>query len=206
MHAKENQNMATNSAPEGRHTVTPYLVVTDVDRLIAFATEAFDATLQYRIARPDGSVMHALIHIGDSTIMTGEPLGEFDRVSAFLHLYVEDCEAVYRRALAAGAESITKPADQFYGDRSCEVRDPLGNLWLIATRIENLPSEEIERRAATRTIYRLCEPAGYVLAPPSTRTDVAQDVNRSPAAISDGLPVSVLREEGIATGPIENML
>jgi CubicO group peptidase (beta-lactamase class C family) len=138
--------------------------------------------------------------------MTGEPLGEFDRVSAFLHLYVEDCEAVYRRALAAGAESITKPADQFYGDRSCEVRDPLGNLWVIATRIENLPSEEIERRAATRTIYRLCEPAGSVLAPPSTRTDVAQDVNRSPAAISDGLPVSVLREEGIATGPIENML
>ena len=140
--------MRNSHLPEGLHTVTPYLMVDDADRLIAFATEAFSATLQHRTARPDGGVMHAQFRIGDSTVMAGEPQGAFDPMPAFLHLYVEDCDAVYRKALAAGAESVMEPADQFYGDRSGGVRDPLGNLWWIATRLEDLSSEEIERRAA----------------------------------------------------------
>jgi len=96
---------------------------------------------------PDGSVRHAEVRIGDSHVMMGEAGGEWTPMPAGIHLYVEDCDAIYRRALQAGGTSLREPADQFYGDRSAGIKDPCGNSWWIATHIEDVPPAEIERRA-----------------------------------------------------------
>ena len=181
-------------------------MVTDADRLIAFATKAFGAVLQHRSTRSNGSIMHAELRIGNSIIMTGEPQRSFDPMPTFLHIYVEDCDAVYRQALAAGAESVMEPEDQFYGDRSGGVRDPFGNLWWIATQVEDLSSEEVERRTAVREVYLLCEPGGSALAPPHARSAEVHDLNLAPEGLADDVPVSTLQEEGIDPGPIRDML
>ena len=139
--------MAVKPIPEGLHTVTPYLVVSGVARLIDFLKQAFDATEMHRSTRPDGTIMHAQVRIGDSPIMMGEVWGEFPAKTASLYLYVEDCDALYKRALAAGAVSIMEPMDMFYGDRNGGVRDFAGNEWWIATPIEDVPPAELERRA-----------------------------------------------------------
>jgi uncharacterized glyoxalase superfamily protein PhnB len=140
--------MAVKPIPEGLHTVTPYLVVSGVARLIDFLKQAFDATEMHRSTRPDGTVMHAQVKIGDSPIMMGEVWGEFPAKTASLYLYVPDTDALYKRALAAGAVSIMEPMDMFYGDRNGGVRDFAGNEWWIATHIEDVPPAELERRAA----------------------------------------------------------
>lgn len=140
--------MAVKPIPEGYHTVTPYLVVPGVAKLIDFLEQAFGAQEKERHARPDGAIMHAEVKIGDSIVMMGEPMGEFKAIPAALYLYVEDVDAVYKRALEAGATSVMEPADQFYGDRNGGVKDPAGNLWWIATHIEDVSPEELARRAA----------------------------------------------------------
>ncbi len=139
--------MAVKPIPEGLHTVTPYLVVSGVARLIDFLKQAFDATEMHRSTRPDGTVMHAQVKIGDSPIMMGEVWGEFPPKAASLYLYVPDTDVVYKRALAAGAVSIMEPMDMFYGDRNGGVKDFAGNEWWIATHIEDVPPAELERRA-----------------------------------------------------------
>jgi uncharacterized glyoxalase superfamily protein PhnB len=128
----------------------PYLVVPGVARLIDFLTQAFGGELAHPPhTRPDGTIMHAQVRIGDSRVMMGEPMGEFTAMPTSLYLYVEDADAVYAQALQAGGTSIMAPADQFYGDRHGGVRDPSGNIWWIATHIEDVSPEELERRAAT---------------------------------------------------------
>jgi uncharacterized glyoxalase superfamily protein PhnB len=139
--------MAVKPVPEGFHTVTPYLVLSGVARLIDFLKEAFDAKEMHRSTRPDGTVMHAQVKIGDSPVMMGEVWGEFPAKTAALYLYVPDTDALYKRALAAGAVSILEPMDMFYGDRNGGVRDFAGNEWWIATHIEDVPPAELERRA-----------------------------------------------------------
>ena len=132
--------------PEGRHTVIPYIVVPGVAKLIDFAKQAFGATEVYVSKLPDGSVMHAEIKIGDSIIMMGEGGATFKTFLAMLHLYMDDVDAVYQRAIQAGGKSLREPTDQFYGDRSGAVEDEFGNQWWIATHIEDVTPEEIERR------------------------------------------------------------
>ena len=139
--------MAVKPIPEGHHTVTPYLVVEDAACLIDFLTRAFGAEEVHRIPRPDGTIMHAQVRIGDSMIMMGEAKGEFTSMPGFLHLYVTYADAAYRRAIQAGAISVTEPADQFYGDRSGGVKDRFGNLWWIATHKEDVSPEEMHKRA-----------------------------------------------------------
>lgn len=95
-----------------------------------------------------GAIMHAEVRIGDSRVMMGEPPCGIQPIPACLHLYVEDTDAVYRRALAAGATSVREPADQFYGDRNAGVKDPSGNSWWITTHVEDVSPEEMERRHA----------------------------------------------------------
>ncbi len=140
--------MATKvkAVPEGYHTVSPYIVVSGVDKLIDFAKQVFDATEVFVSKRPDGSVQHAEIKIGDSIIMLGEGQ-DIKKFPAMLHLYLEDADAVYQRALHAGAKSLREPTDQPYGDRSGGVEDAFGNQWWISTHIEDVTSEEMERRA-----------------------------------------------------------
>jgi PhnB protein len=94
----------------------------------------------------DGTVAHAEVAIGDSIVMMGDAGEEWPAMPAFIYLYVEDCDETYARALAAGATSVREPADQFYGDRTSTVRDPVGNLWGIATHVEDIVEEEMARR------------------------------------------------------------
>jgi len=125
------------AVPEGHHTVTPYIVITGVEKLIDFAKQVFGATEVFLSRRPDGSVMHAEIKIGDSIIMTGEG-GGAKHFPAMLHLYMEDVDGVYQRAIQAGAKSLREPADQPHGDRMAGVEDAFGNLWWIARHIQNV--------------------------------------------------------------------
>ena len=139
--------MAVKPIPDGYHSVTPYLVVQGVGKLIEFLTQAFDAQEVFRMPRPDGTIMHAEVRIGDSIVMMGEPMGELKPMPSAIYLYVNDMDAVYKRALQAGATSMMEPADQFYGDRHGGVKDPVGNIWWIATHKEDVPPEELAKRA-----------------------------------------------------------
>jgi uncharacterized glyoxalase superfamily protein PhnB len=140
--------MAVKPIPEGYHTVTPYLIVGGAAKLIDFMKAGLGAQERGRMAGPDGRIMHAEVAIGDSVIMLSDAGPENPPMTAMLHLYVEDADAVYRQALQAGATSIREPGDQFYGDRSAGVRDAFGNQWWLATHIEDVPPEEMEKRAA----------------------------------------------------------
>jgi PhnB protein len=140
--------MSGNAVPEGYHTVTPYLIVTGADRVIDFAKSAFGAEERVRLDGPDGSVGHAELQIGDSVVMLAEASDMWKPRPTTLHLYVEDSDGVYARAVAAGGESVQEPADQFYGDRSGGVRDGADNIWWISTRVEEVTVEEVKRRSA----------------------------------------------------------
>jgi uncharacterized glyoxalase superfamily protein PhnB len=139
--------MAAKPIPEGFHTVTPYLVVEGVAKLLDFLKHAFDAKEIERHARPDGAVMHAQVKIGDSFVMMGEPQPGQPALPASLYVYVPNVDEVYKRAVGAGAKSISEPADMFYGDRHGGVKDPVGNHWWIATHIEDVSPEEMKRRS-----------------------------------------------------------
>jgi len=139
--------MAVQPIPDGFHTVTPYLVVKGVSKLIDFLGQAFGATLVHKTAMPDGTVMHAQVKIGDSFVMMGEAPDEKQVMPAMIYLYVPDTDALYKRALEAGATSIMAPMDQFYGDRNAGLKDACGNQWWLATRKEDVPDDELQRRA-----------------------------------------------------------
>lgn len=124
--------MTSASSPATYHTVTPYLVIRDVASVLAFAAAAYDAREQLRMAREDGTIAHAEVVIGDSVVMMGEPETERDLMPAMLYLRVDDVDATYQRALAAGAVSVREPEDQEYGERSAGVRDAAGNIWYFA--------------------------------------------------------------------------
>jgi uncharacterized glyoxalase superfamily protein PhnB len=128
--------MVAKSVPAGYQTVTPYLVVPEVARLIDFLKEAFAAQELRRDTGPDGAVRHAEIKIGDSMVMLGEATAEWPAMPGMLHVYVDDVDAVYRRALLAGATSLREPVDESYGDRVGGVADPSGNQWWLATPVE----------------------------------------------------------------------
>ena len=134
--------MADARVPDGFHTATPYLAVPDATKQIEFMKQVFGAEEKLRMPNADGSVGHAELKIGDSVIMTGDA-GE---LRPMLYLYVDDVDAVFKKALDAGAEALREPADQFYGDRSAQVKDPLGNVWFLATAKEEVPPEEQMKR------------------------------------------------------------
>jgi PhnB protein len=138
--------MAVKPVPEGYHTACPYLLVDDADAQLRFLQRAFGGRVAGVHRDPSGRVMHADVVIGDSHIMLGQGTAEWKSMPAMVHLYVPDCDAVYRAALAAGGTSIREPRTEFYGDRSGGVRDANGNWWWIATHVEDVSAEEIERR------------------------------------------------------------
>ena len=140
--------MAVKPIPDGYETVTPYIVVRDAAAVIEFATRAFGAREHHVMRLPDGRVMHGDIIIGTSHVMVGQAGGENKPFPAMLYLYVPDVDAVYQQAIAAGGTSIAEPATQFYGDRHAAVNDTEGNQWWIATHVEDVPDDEMERRAA----------------------------------------------------------
>jgi uncharacterized glyoxalase superfamily protein PhnB len=139
--------MTVKPIPEGYHTVNPYLTVEGADKFIDFLKQAFGAEEVERFPRPDGKIGHAEVRIGDSIIMLGDAGGECKATSTAIYLYVSDTDDTYKRALNAGAVSLMEPANQFYGDRNANVKDSFGNLWFIATRVENVSPEELKERA-----------------------------------------------------------
>ncbi len=136
--------MAVKAVPEGWHTVTPRLLVSDTAKLVDFLKHAFGATGTFRDDGPSE------IRIGDSIVMVSEA-GVREAMPSFLYLYLEDADRAYRRALEMGATVIEEPADMFYGDRRATIKDPFGNIWQIATHKEDLSLDEIRKRAAAMT-------------------------------------------------------
>jgi PhnB protein len=138
--------MAVKPIPEGYHTITPYLVVEDAAKLVEFIENVFDGRLLFKLETDDGKISHGEFKIGDSILMFAEASEEWKPTRTLLHLYVEDADAVYQKALDAGANSVREPQDQFYGDRSATVQDSFGNFWGIATHIEDVSEEEMAKR------------------------------------------------------------
>jgi len=147
--------MATKPIPEGYHTVTPYLAVDDAAEAIEYYKKAFGAKERSRMEAPDGSIGHAELEIGDSLVMLSDPFPqattrtpkELGGTTATVFLYVDDVDAVVKRAVDAGATVTMEVADQFWGDRFGAITDPFGHSWSIATHVEDVPPDEMARRA-----------------------------------------------------------
>lgn len=133
--------MSVKPIRDGFHTITPYLIVRNAPRLIEFLLTAFEGKLISRKNRPDGSVMHAEMRIGDSMLMLAEGTNDFPPMSIAIYLYVVNCDAVYQRALATGGISISECQDMPYGERHGGIKDPCGNIWWVATHIADMPPE-----------------------------------------------------------------
>ena len=134
--------------PEGYQSVIPYLHVNGAAKLIAFMKDVFNAEEIAVYPRPDGTVGHAALRVGDSVIELADVSAEWPAMPCALQVYVPDADAAYQRALKAGASSLLPPATQFYGDRTASVRDSSGNNWYIATQIEVVSREEVDKRIA----------------------------------------------------------
>ncbi|HUO85638.1 MAG TPA: VOC family protein [Thermoanaerobaculia bacterium] len=119
--------------------VRPYFVARGADELIAFLKATFDAELLGRVPAPGGTVMHAEVRVGDAIVEMGDAGGKWEPLAAPMHVYVEDVDETYRRALAAGATSLYEPVNQPYGDREAGVVDRTGGEWFLARRLEGKP-------------------------------------------------------------------
>ena len=147
---------AKSAVPNGFHTITPQLTLENAAQAIDWYKQALGAEEQTRAVGPDGKVMHAEIKIGDSLIMLNDEMGGGKSARAIggspasLWIYVEDCDALFNRAVAAGAQTAAGPMgqmmDQFWGDRSGTFTDPHGYQWTIATHKEDLAPQEIQQR------------------------------------------------------------
>ncbi len=135
-----------SAAPPGYGTVTAWIISADTARLIDFAKAAFGAQELGRVPGPDGRIGHAEIRIGDSVVMMFDARDGWPESPAFLRLYVPDADAVYQRALAAGASPVTSVTGLFFGDRIGRVRDPLGNIWWIQAHVEDIDPAELAQR------------------------------------------------------------
>jgi PhnB protein len=147
--------MATQPIPEGYHTLTPYLTFEDTAEAIDFYKDAFGAKERMRMEAPGGRIGHAELEIGDSIVMmsdafeqsTQRPPSEIGATTAGIFMYVEDVDAVFKRAVDKGAKTTMEPADQFWGDRFGSLLDPFGHSWSIATHVEDVPPDEMAERA-----------------------------------------------------------
>jgi PhnB protein len=147
--------MAVKKIPDGHNRVSPYLIINGAERALDFYRQAFDAVELFRFKAPDGKIGHAEVRIGDTVIMLADEFPDHDAHSprkfggspVGLHLYCEDVDAVAAKATAAGAKVKRPLADQFYGDRNGTLEDPFGHIWHLSTHIEDVPPDELARRA-----------------------------------------------------------
>jgi PhnB protein len=152
----EEISMTVPYKPPGYHSVTPYLALRGARAAIDFYARAFGAELVLKLDLPDGTIAHAEIRIGDSILMLAEEKAEWGNRSpqslggspVSMMIYVPDVDAAFDRALAAGAARVRPVEDQFYGDRSGTLADPYGYQWTLATHIEDVSTEEAQRRMA----------------------------------------------------------
>jgi PhnB protein len=142
--------------PDGYHSATPYLIVDGAAKALDFYKQVFGATERMRMPGPGGKVGHAEIDIGDSVIMLADEHPEmgargpraFGGAAVSLHLYVPDVDATVKKAVAAGAKLLRPVEDKFYGDRMGTIEDPFGHHWHVSTHQEDVPPDEMARRAA----------------------------------------------------------
>jgi PhnB protein len=141
--------MAVKPIPDGYHTVTPYLMVEGASTVLEFAKQVFGAEEFVNMPAADGKIGHAEIRIGDSVVMVADASTSDQGVvmPGVLTVYVDDVDKAYAASLEAGATSLREPADQFYGDRTAGVKDAAGDHWWISTHIEDVPPDELDRRA-----------------------------------------------------------
>jgi PhnB protein len=147
--------MATKAIPDGYHSATPYLIVKGAANAIDYYKRAFGATELFRMADDKGTVGHAEIKIGDSVIMLADETPgavchtprSLGGSSVGMMIYVNDVDTVFKRAVEAGGKSLRPLTNQFYGDRSGTLEDPYGHVWTVATHVEDVPPEELKRRA-----------------------------------------------------------
>lgn len=142
---------SVKAIPEGYHSIQPYLHVRGAAQAIEFYKKALGAAEVMRFPQPDGKLGHAEIRIGDSVVMLADEAPErgihspehYGGSAVSIMLYVEDCDAVYREAVAAGAKSLREPADQFYGDRTAGIQDPFGFQWWLGTHVKDVSMDEM---------------------------------------------------------------
>ena len=144
---KKQKSKSVKAVPEGMHTVTPFLVVDGANELIRFIEQSFDGKVTSIMKTKEGRVMHAGVQIGDSQIMVTDSTEKYPAGNTRLYLYVDDVDATYNNAIKAKGTSLREPTDEFYGDRSSGVKDAWGNEWWIATHVEDVDDEEMEKRA-----------------------------------------------------------
>ena len=148
--------MAVKPIPDGYPQLSPYLVVDGAAAAIDYYIEVFGAKERMRMGGPDGKIGHAELEIGDALVMLADEYPDMGYVGpktvggtpVTISLYVEDADAVYAKALENGATSTREVELQFYGDRSGQFLDPFGHRWSVATHVEDVPPDEMERRAA----------------------------------------------------------
>jgi uncharacterized glyoxalase superfamily protein PhnB len=137
---------STRDLPHGKGTVTPYIAVKGAADFIDFLKRAFDAKEFGRAENPDGTIGHAEVQIGNSTLMMFDSKKEWQDTPSFLSLYVEDADDVFAQALKAGATRVTEMTTfNIIGDRAGRVRDPFGNIWWIQTHLKDVTQEETMR-------------------------------------------------------------
>lgn len=148
--------MSAKAVPDRYHSVTPYLIVRNAAKAIAFYKHVFEAKEDYRLDMPDGRIGHAEIRIGNSVVMLADESPEMNALSPValggtpvtLAVYTEDVDTMYARALASGALERRKVKTEFYGDRTGTVVDPFGHVWTIATHVEDVSPDDMKRRMA----------------------------------------------------------
>jgi PhnB protein len=148
--------MAVKPIPEGYHSITPYLVIKGAAAAIDYYKKVFGAKERMRMDAPGGTIGHAELEIGDSVIMLADEFPEMGHKSpktlggspVSVILYVENVDAVFKRALNEGARQVRPLENQFYGDRMGSLEDPFGHLWSVATHVEDVAPDEMQRRAA----------------------------------------------------------
>ena len=135
--------LASKPLPHGKHTVTPYIIVKGAAQFLDFLKAAFDAYEFGRAANPDGTIGHAEVQVGDSTLMIADGKQEWRHTPCFLSIYVDDADEVFEQALKAGATQVTEMTTfNILGDRTGRVRDPFGNIWWIQTHLRDVSPEE----------------------------------------------------------------
>jgi len=139
--------MAVKPIPDGYHTVTPYITVDNAGAVMEFLKKAFAAEETFAMRDEQGNVRHGEMKVGSSMVMLGSSHDQWKARPGNFYVYVEDCDAVYKKAVEAGGTSVSEPSTQFYGDRHGAVSDSQGNTWWIATHVEDVSPEELERRA-----------------------------------------------------------
>lgn len=129
--------MAPKAVPDGYHTVTPYIITSDANALMAFVEKGFGGTVTHKTVEGD-RIRHAEVRIGSSMIMLSQGTADYPPTHIHLYIYTEECDAMFERAVAAGGVVIMPMKDQEYGDRNGGLKDPVGNSWWIGKRIKEL--------------------------------------------------------------------